>query len=592
MGMLEHNLAAFAERYPQHVAQMRSAVADGAAVLPAVAPTIDTAMLATARQLLILGVGDGKAIPDFFRQLPAARRPHCVLVEHSWAHLAAAFATADWAPLLHHPRAHCVIGLEGQALRNALNVHCDLNTSKDAYCIAAFDPDRTIYYEHVQQHYAQVGQARLRDAFTLPDDTYFGLFNLVENWARHAQTPMFEALAGVYRDRPGIIIASGPSLAGSLPLVREYQERAVLCCVNNAVPVMQQHGITPHFVGLTERTNVQTRHFADMQPFDGTWLVTQPYVASDTLAAWQGPVCYMLRDLAYVSWFFPEARRHCFGGSVVHFMFRALQVLGCSPIILVGQDLAFPRDHGQPYVAGVTSATVHKRIGQQGDVHNVEVPGNDGRPITTPPDYARFITQYEQLIDETGMPVINAIPEHLGARIRGATRMDPAAALAQYCTQPVDRTRIARTLMPPPADGAGSGRAVLQARAVALQQYVEDDLAPQLLALMHQISLFYMRQQANMYLEEFDTHYSQLLAALEQQLNALRTAQPELHDVVYTFTQHSQITMTLRVSELHADPRPMREKAHLYVEAIQQHLHTTLAWCQRIAMLMRVAANA
>ena len=65
---------------------------------------------------------------------------------------------------------------------------------------------------------------------------------MLRHWHR------LEALRGSFKNKPAVLVAAGPSLDQSLPLLKEVQDNCVIIAVDSAVTPLTNAGIMPDFV--------------------------------------------------------------------------------------------------------------------------------------------------------------------------------------------------------------------------------------------------------------------------------------------------------------------------------------------------------
>ena len=85
-------------------------------------------------------------------------------------------------------------------------------------------------------------------------DSFVGLENLLLNLKYVLYNPGVDTLFDRFRGKPGILVASGPSLDQNMHLLKGLTNRAVIAsCDASFIPLMNA-GIRPHIVGTHERT--------------------------------------------------------------------------------------------------------------------------------------------------------------------------------------------------------------------------------------------------------------------------------------------------------------------------------------------------
>lgn len=150
------------------------------------------------------------------------------------------------------------------------------------------------------------------------------------------------SLFGTAAGRRALVIGAGPTLKANLEKIKAMQQAAdkpLLIAVDTACRALFAHGIKPDWV-------VSIDHLIDEDklPASDCGLVYFPLVPTPTLKAWRGrrlaaysasPLYQQLRTRL------PKALLYS-GGSVIHPATDLAVRMGCSEVILLGADFAFP----------------------------------------------------------------------------------------------------------------------------------------------------------------------------------------------------------------------------------------------------------
>jgi hypothetical protein len=122
--------------------------------------------------------------------------------------------------------------------------------------------------------------------------------------------------------------------------------------------------------------------------------------------------------------------------------FKVAAALGCNPIILIGQDLAYSRD-GKTHAKDNTYGEKEPRLtSEEFKINMFEVMGNDGLPIMTNEDWHDFRKGYELDLKEYEGICINATEG--GAYIEGTEIMTFAKAIEGYVQDYIFPLKIVR----------------------------------------------------------------------------------------------------------------------------------------------------
>ncbi len=143
---------------------------------------------------------------------------------------------------------------------------------------------------------------------------------------------------------PAIIAAAGPSLSENIAAIKKYRNKAVLFTVSTALGVLHANDITPDFVSMVELFNAV--NLVQNFGIEQTCLIAEPYVNTAVLrlpfknkiiTSSQENRANEIYDKAFdIDKVYFESK-----GTVAYNALFAAKFMGCNPIILVGQDLAY-----------------------------------------------------------------------------------------------------------------------------------------------------------------------------------------------------------------------------------------------------------
>jgi hypothetical protein len=190
------------------------------------------------------------------------------------------------------------------------------------------------------------------------------IINRVPTWIEHVmsnivQTPWmpgFEDIGDRFSGKPGILVAAGPSLARNIDVLRSAHGRALVVGLNTSLPQLAQGNVIPDIVAVVEGLNLLSQFDV---PFLDQLLLAPAVIAHPELFCLKARHIVPFSDSAMTDsdWLIRafDAHRVHTGGSVACSAFSILHTLGCDPIILVGQDLAYTG--GARYAPGAKFGT-------------------------------------------------------------------------------------------------------------------------------------------------------------------------------------------------------------------------------------------
>ncbi|MBQ2870676.1 motility associated factor glycosyltransferase family protein [bacterium] len=173
---------------------------------------------------------------------------------------------------------------------------------------------------------------------------YGYLYSVLNNTpVLNACTPI-AALKNVLKNIPAVIAAAGPSLSDNIETIKKYRNKFALFGVSSSLATLNKSGIIPDFVSLIERFDA-TNLVKDFG-IEKTNLIAEPYVNKAVLglpfknkfisSSIENPA-----NRIYENLFSLQNENFETKGTVAYNALFSALYLGCNPIILAGQDLAY-----------------------------------------------------------------------------------------------------------------------------------------------------------------------------------------------------------------------------------------------------------
>ncbi len=254
------------------------------------------------------------------------------------------------------------------------------------------------------------------------------------NLPRAVREHTLDELTGLAKGRPIVVVGAGPSLDRSVDVLASRRSKAVIIACDGAWSTLEHAGIVPDFVASTDDSERIWRFFAHRKAnqsrvpviglLQSSWPVFRYHRGPLFLGRGVSPLDTTLDDAIGSVPVFDSGR--CVG----HAALEAARLLGGSPILLTGFDLAYegnrfhPRHMPLPYF--------HQYPPTPENLTTVE--GHRGEPLKTDLSMAMYLREFERRIAAIDVPVLNATDG--GARIAGARHVDLAAALDDVADTP------------------------------------------------------------------------------------------------------------------------------------------------------------
>ncbi|EAM0536183.1 DUF115 domain-containing protein, partial [Campylobacter jejuni] len=151
-----------------------------------------------------------------------------------------------------------------------------------------------------------------------------------------------------------IVVSAGPSLAKQLPLLKAYQDKAVIFCADGALSMLEKEGVVPDYILNIDFEDLPLRFFKNKQnklSLNILSCATHPslvhFLDNKSVILRDDPLYqrFNLNDFGYIDT----------GTHVSHFSYTLALALGFKNIIMIGQDLAFDEEgnsHSKGFVLG------------------------------------------------------------------------------------------------------------------------------------------------------------------------------------------------------------------------------------------------
>lgn len=254
-------------------------------------------------------------------------------------------------------------------------------------------------------------------------DTLLGLKHNIMNIDEvlHGKTPSSIKKLNLYQGKAAIIVAAGPSLNKQLPILKKLKGKALIFVADGALKVVLDAGIVPDAVCTTERViEIYNRLYCNLAIPDEVVFLGLPIVHPNVISKCKNKVIAYRKGEPICEWFSPMVgndESFEIGMSCVHIGFSFAEYLGCSKIILIGQDLAYGED-GQTHAVGASHEIFKEKVTQLDVLTDKKTKGYYGGEVYAEKMWHYFRVWYEQMIRKIQVPIYNCTEG--GAYIEGA----------------------------------------------------------------------------------------------------------------------------------------------------------------------------
>lgn len=384
--------------------------------------------------VVFLGMGLGYTPLAFLEERSSINR--MVIFELDEGVFWQALRAMDLAPLLKSPRVTLVVGGDPDIGKNLGRFMAALAT-ESIYTLehfAAFALDREGYMK-LKDDFFRYANAMNIGGSTIAAYGKDFVANRFRQLSGIGHDYFLDSLKDAFLGVPAILVAGGPSLNKNIHLLEQAKDKAVILAVDAAIPAMLTQGVKPDFVGSI-----------DMQPLTYEKYGDYAGVLSDVslvCAPWVTPKVPKYLNVERVFWLFSQNEMEKWlnnvlggrltfpgAGTVAHLNFYTAILLGCSPIIFIGQDLAFSdeQSHAENIVLSGQQQG-QKLLAEKKELR--QVPGTLGGTVATDRAFLSMKQTFEDTIRSNPNTYINATEG--GAHIEGTRVMPLQEVLSEFC---------------------------------------------------------------------------------------------------------------------------------------------------------------
>lgn len=182
---------------------------------------------------------------------------------------------------------------------------------------------------------------------------YSFLQNTLVYLDKRLHVPLLTDYKDLLKDKPAIIVSAGPSLAQNIDVLKKYKDNAYIFCVGTATKALLKNGIVPDFLNLIEKNNTTISY--EVPENVQMTLISEAYTNFRIYKSkFKRRFITASEETDAARWFLDVAGKELVNfetkGTVSYHALSCAKYLGCNPIILIGQDLAY--SDGNCYAKG------------------------------------------------------------------------------------------------------------------------------------------------------------------------------------------------------------------------------------------------
>lgn len=351
-----------------------------------------------------------------------------------------AMNVTDLTQIIDNPQVFLFVGIPPEQLYTKLRQHFHQNIQQVLMCGATqpifLYPAMKIakdYYMTAMQTVFESLYHSIQNYGNCPEDSLIGLENMLDNVGEIVNNPGINQLYDRFKGKPAVVVATGPSLNKNMHLLKGLEDKALIISVDASLKLLMKNGIKPHMATSLEREHSVKQLFDGFDPEEvkDVYMTACPVLFNHVYQAYTGPKIIVYRNFDHFKWLQIDKGILDIKLSSSNMAFKIAEALGCDPIILVGQDLAY---------------------GENDETHATEVPfssegegiffvkGNVEEKVKTNSGWYGFLKAYEVDVAQSPSKVINCTEG--GAYIPGTHIAKLDDAINQYMTESFNPLQI------------------------------------------------------------------------------------------------------------------------------------------------------
>ncbi|CCK81670.1 6-hydroxymethylpterin diphosphokinase MptE-like protein [Desulfobacula toluolica] len=272
--------------------------------------------------------------------------------------------------------------------------------------------------------------------------------DFLNNRFKHISTihhhQLLEQIQNKFDNVPAILVAGGPSLDKNIHLLKQIQEKAVIIAVDTVLPALLKNDVHPHFLTCIDPNDLTFEKFADIIP--------KVKDVALICSSWVNPKTPKVFPAEQIFWTFTSNPMEAWlnsliggkimtGGAstVAHLNLIAAHMLGCDPIIFIGQDLAYPNATSASHANGTVLQGSAPTDVITNHIQGESVTGINGEFLRTNRSFLSMKKFFEAAIAKSDKTHINATQG--GANIEGTKILTLQEVMDKHCNTRINTTQ-------------------------------------------------------------------------------------------------------------------------------------------------------
>lgn len=388
--------------------------------------------------ILTIGLGLGLLHHELLAQKSEGAK--VFIVEPNLRLLLLVCSCVDVVDVLEHPDVVLLIELDATAASRKMGSLISISDGAfKGWRFVVSTPTLALYKDFASQFVHVFGSVITNQKMQLTTMDIHGemtLKNSLLNLKQINGNSYLSSYKDLFKGKPAILIAAGPSLKKQLPMLQQVQDHYILIAAGQTIKTLHAHGIHPHFVVAADPQDALQKYF-DSDQFTREILLCLTVCSAEVVKRFPGHKVffqYTRKTDEALSHIVGKMGTVSLGGSVANVSYSLARYFGIEEIALVGQDLAFT--NGESHTDGY----VNKKILAENDMAKNnryrKVPGYYGDEVYTNRQMDTYRNWFEQVLEKDKQVKLYNCTEG-GAKISGTLQI-PFAEFLNQQTQTED----------------------------------------------------------------------------------------------------------------------------------------------------------
>ncbi|WP_425448032.1 motility associated factor glycosyltransferase family protein [Dethiothermospora halolimnae] len=383
----------------------------------------------TETLFIVYGLGLGYHIIELYKNI--GEKNKIFVIEPNIELFKKAMEINDFTDLINTNSVHFCVGLSEENLFKFYAYNIDIKAANN------FKFNIFSQYDRYYRDFSNIVIEHLKETInrekviinTLKHFSYDMNKNLFYNFKDILKGDTISILKNKFNNKPAIIVSAGPSLDKNISQLKYAKGKAIIISGGRTLKPLLKNGIKPDLVvsldpGIGAYKVIKENLDTDIP------MVTTVVSHSDVIDEYKGKkifcnneeVAQLVEDLLD-----KKVDRIPQGGSVANMSLSLADYMGCDPMILIGQDLAYT--NGKFHA---DSATLNQKNNKVITENNPIIKDIHGQDVYTTQVWLSFLRWFEEYIETISDKVVIDATEG-GAKIKGTKVMTLKETIDKYC---------------------------------------------------------------------------------------------------------------------------------------------------------------